>query len=121
VDKWVGICLSTIDGLSSQTPATPYDPTLEDWDFRISPGSPTGFRFKARRRIDERVDAGVAALRRCGDATDNEQPRLGALLGPPSVRNPDLALLIASWQKLPEHVRLTIKTVVLASKSAREA
>lgn len=42
------------------------------------------------------------------------EERLGVLLGVPSNCDRDLALLTASWSQLPEHVRSTIRTLVLA-------
>lgn len=49
--------------------------------------------------------------------TEEENGRLGALLGQPAIQDSDLAALVASWEELPDHVRTTIKTVLRAAQT----
>jgi hypothetical protein len=37
----------------------------------------------------------------------------------PPIRDPDLAALVASWSELPDHVRLTIRTLLDAAGVGR--
>jgi hypothetical protein len=57
----------------------------------------------------------------CGTSIEGDQERLGVLLGVPAICDRDLALLIASWPQLPEHVRSTISTLVKALRRRRPA
>jgi len=52
----------------------------------------------------------------CGVLGDGGESCLGGLLGVSGIRDPDLATLVASWEKLPEHVRTTIRTVLHAAR-----
>lgn len=53
----------------------------------------------------------------CGETAQVESARLGAQLGQLAIRDPDLAVLVASWEALPEHVRATIRTILRALRT----